>query len=180
MHLSLLLQIGPDEGIAVAVVVVGVLTIIAAATAAGSGHAARHYSGPTAAPSAVDRSHPRPVASSAVVGPVVPVRTVDFGSFPVARWLHDRGWWHDNGVYRGHFVARGVRLAGEVHYRNNEYELLLHRPPTWATTGSHSGCWRARPAGWKLLHLNEAPPNVAAAILGCEAFLLKKMEENAA
>jgi hypothetical protein len=115
------------------------------------------------------------------LGPVRPdphVRIIDFGTFPVVRWLQQRGWEHENGVYRGQFNARGKRICGEVHYRGGEYELLLHAPPSWATQGQHSACWRERPGGWRLLHLNSSPANVVEAIVGCQAFLERKQREN--
>jgi hypothetical protein len=121
----------------------------------------------------------RAFASVARPGPTV--RVVDFGSFPVAAWLRERGWVHDgNGVYRGEFLARGHRLRGEVHYRAGQYELLIRDPPSWATRGEHSACWRERPGGWQLLHLNVSPANVVEAIVGCQAFLQRKLKENAA
>lgn len=188
MILSLALEQtqGDSAGAGMAVALLLVLGIIAALKVASEGGGGGSSLCSGRAGRAMLRSQPseevatvESSSSRVSTQPVGAGRTVDFGTFPVARWLRDRAWSHDDGVYRGHFVAAGHRIRGEVHYRNNAFELLLLHPPRWARVGSHSACWRER-GEWKLLHLNESPPNVVAAILGCEAFLMKKIEENAA
>jgi len=161
---------GAAFGVLVLIAGVAVLVKLVSEGGGGCSHSARPFA------SRGDRQAPaieRPCLASVV-------REINFGSFPVAAWLRRHGWVHDgNGVYRGQFVARSQRLRGEVHYRAGEFESLVHSPPSWATQGSHSACWRERPGGWQLLHLNASPANVVEAIVGCQAFLQRKLEENA-
>ena len=97
----------------------------------------------------------------------------------LAEWLRSHGWTFDHscGEYHGWFHTPRGAWRGCIRFRNGEFIILVHDPPSWFFSGVHADCIHDCGRDWHWVHLNESPRSVRETICGTEAFLFAKVQE---